>query len=69
MEHKISTLERAFQLARSGEHSSVEGIKRQLKAEGYDWNLPHGPHLNKQLRELIRAALPNVNETKSDGSN
>ena len=31
----ITTLERAFQLARSGQCSTLDDIKQRLKAEGY----------------------------------
>ena len=34
MTHRATTLERAYELARSGEHTTVGGIKAQLKAEG-----------------------------------
>jgi hypothetical protein len=33
---KVSALERAFQLARSGRIGTVDDIKKQLKQEGYD---------------------------------
>jgi hypothetical protein len=36
MEANLSALERAFQLARSGQVTDVIDIKAQLKREGYD---------------------------------
>jgi hypothetical protein len=57
MDWKISALERAFQLARSGRMATVTDIKKQLKREGYDERAVHGgPSLNSQLRGLIKAA-------------
>lgn len=55
---KLSALERAFQLARSGRISTVDDIKKQLKQEGYDVSSREyaGPSLRSQLRELIKAA-------------
>jgi hypothetical protein len=38
MDLNLSALERAFQLARSGQVSNVEDIRKRLKQEGYDAN-------------------------------
>jgi hypothetical protein len=56
MDQGTSALERAFQLARSGEYASVEDIKRRLKAEGYTSEQITGSSLSKQLRALIQDA-------------
>lgn len=56
MDHNLTTLARAFQLAKSGTCESVSAIKKQLKAEGYRIDQVEGPALSKQLRLLIRAA-------------
>jgi hypothetical protein len=56
VDHKLSALERAFQLARSGQTASVDDIRKQLRREGYDWRALEGPSLQSQLGELIRAA-------------
>jgi hypothetical protein len=56
MDQNITTLARAFQLAKSGNCDSVSAIKKQLKAEGYRIDQVEGPTLSKQLRSLIRAA-------------
>jgi hypothetical protein len=58
MDHKISALERAFQLARSGQVANIEEIKLKLKREGYEVNAAAygGQSLRSQLRELIKAA-------------
>jgi hypothetical protein len=51
----VTTLERAFQLARSGQCSTVDDIKQRLKAEGYRLLSSPGA-LNKQLLALMREA-------------
>ena len=57
MDPNRSALERAFQLARSGQVSNVEDISKRLKQEGYDArDMFVGPSLRSQLRELIKAA-------------
>lgn len=48
-----STLERAFELAESGDISSIEGLGRALNQEGYSLNMLTGPLLMKQLRARI----------------
>jgi hypothetical protein len=35
MDHGITTIERAFQLAKSGSYASVADIKKRLSVEGY----------------------------------
>jgi hypothetical protein len=57
MDLNLSALERAFQLARSGQVSNVEDIRKRLKQEGYDANAVYvGQSLKTQLRDLIKAA-------------
>ena len=56
MDHGIRTLERAFQLARAGDCSSVSDIKKRLIAEGFSGEQITGPVLSKQLKALILAA-------------
>src|SRR5262245_42105791 len=48
-----TSLERAFQLARSGQFSSLEHIRLQLNREGLNPRMVVGPVLRKQLRDLI----------------
>jgi len=36
MDPKVSALERAFQLARSGQTASIDDIRKRLKREGYE---------------------------------
>ena len=57
MEPNTSALERAFQLARAGRHTSVDAIRKQLQKEGYTTTQLFGRTLHKQLRELIDAAM------------
>jgi hypothetical protein len=57
MDHKISALESAFQLARAGQVAHVEDIRKKLKQEGYDEHaVDGGRSLHSQLRGLIKAA-------------
>ena len=63
MDHRLTALEYAFQMAKSGEYTSVEQIKKQLKAKGYSVAQITGPTLSRQLTNLIRAA-----QTKDDGA-
>jgi len=48
-----SSLERAFELARSGRYASIDEIKQRLKAELYDQHMIEGRSLRSQLRALI----------------
>jgi arginine repressor len=56
MYYDETALERAFQLARSGDHRSIDEIKRRLRTEGYSDAQITGATLSRQLRELIRSA-------------
>ena len=49
----VTTIERAFQLARSGSYENAEAIRRQLSREGYDARHIEGRFIIKQLHELI----------------
>lgn len=53
---RSTPLERAFQLARSGEYAGVDQIRRQLRTEGFDTGQLSGPQLMKQLRQLCAQA-------------
>lgn len=55
MTHRPTAIERAFELARTGNCSTVSELKSALKAEGYDTNGIVGGVLMKQLRALIAA--------------
>jgi hypothetical protein len=56
MQPTVTALERAFALARSGECTSVQAIKKCLTQEGYSVAQITGQALSKQLVALIRAA-------------
>jgi len=51
---QITTLERAFTLARTGEYASVDEIRQQLKRERFDQVEAHlaGHSINRELRAL-----------------
>ena len=53
-----TSLERAFELARSGQFSSLEDIRLQLNREGLNPRTVVGPVLRRQLRDLICEAHP-----------
>jgi len=59
MEANVSALERAFQLARSGQVIDVKDIKAQLKREGYDLGQITGSVLIRQLQRIMKAARNN----------
>jgi hypothetical protein len=56
MDHRITALERAFELARSGQVSRFSEIIEGLRGEGYSANQVQGPILRRQLVDLIKAA-------------
>lgn len=58
MNDRLTTLERAFQLAKSGDCASVTQIRERLKKEGYsDWQShTKGPSIRAQLNALCAAA-------------
>jgi len=57
MEHGVTSLERAFCLARSGRFRNVSAIKKQLYMEGYDQNQITGRSLLKQIYTLCRGSV------------
>ena len=50
----VDPVERAFQLAKSGQHHSVDEIRKAPRAEGHSLETICGPSLRRQLREMIR---------------
>lgn len=57
--YRVPTVERAYQLARSGEYSNVAELKGKLKAESYgdaDAQLA-GPFIRRQLTKLCGEAI------------
>ena len=53
MDHNLSALERAFQLAKSGRAAFVSDIIATLKREGYEISQIQGLKLIAQLKKLI----------------
>lgn len=51
-----TTLERAFELARSGRFETIRQLERVLAGEGYAVHQLNGPVLLEQLRKLMKAA-------------
>jgi hypothetical protein len=60
MDHRLTTLERAFQLARSGQVSTITEIVKSLKRDGYSTDQIEGAVLKRQLTDLIKAARSGV---------
>jgi hypothetical protein len=56
MDTRPTSLERAFELAKSGQCATVEEIRKKLKAEGLVASQIEGKMLFKQLRDLMEAA-------------
>jgi hypothetical protein len=56
MDQKLSALERAFQLAKSGEVAGLTQIATSLNREGYSASQIEGPLLKRQLANLIKTA-------------
>jgi hypothetical protein len=56
MNQRLTSLERAFELARSGTCADVNQVRRRLKDEGYAAQAIEGPSLMRQIRELCRFA-------------
>lgn len=54
MKPGMTTLERAFEIARSGGCNRVEEIRRQLAREGLDQHQITGRLLSRQLLEINR---------------
>jgi hypothetical protein len=61
MDHRITALERAFQLAKSGGVVGISDIKARLRREGYDERaVDGGPSLTSQLRGIIKIARSEI---------
>jgi hypothetical protein len=56
VDHKITAIERAFQIAKSGHAPNVDQIKVALLNEGYPSGRIDGPSLSKQLTAIIAVA-------------
>lgn len=60
MDQKMTALERAFQLARSGSVAGLTEIVASLNREGYSAKQIEGPLLKRQLARLIKGARDRV---------
>jgi hypothetical protein len=65
MDHTVTAIERAFQLAKSGDCASVHKIRKRLKTEGYSVAQITGGVLLRQLNALIKAAQGQAQGTNS----
>lgn len=65
MEIRVSQLERAFELARSGRCTTVADIKRRLREEGYQDDQVEGPMLFGQLNSLMKKSASNADRGSS----
>lgn len=67
---RVSTIERAFQLAKAGTCRSVSDIRNQLSAEGYDGVHGHldGMSIKRQLNAALagRGISPSKNDDDDD---
>jgi len=63
---RVTTIERAFQLAKAGTCGSISDIRNQLSAEGYDGIHGHldGMSIKRQLNAALAAR--GVTPTASD---
>jgi hypothetical protein len=55
---RMTSMERAFHLARSGRFTTLTEVVTTLDREGYSANQIQGPLLKRQLTVLIKAARP-----------
>src|SRR5262245_18202581 len=68
MDQKTTALERAFQLAKSGDFATLEAIRSQLKAEGYPVAQIVGKTLLRQLRDAARVAKGDLSGAANSGT-
>lgn len=57
MHAQKTTLERALELARSGNYRQLEEVTRELRAEGYDLNQMFGRKFHAQLGGIMAHAI------------
>jgi hypothetical protein len=56
MQHRATAVERAFQLARTGQVAEFSEIVKALRGERYSVDQLQGPMLKRQLVDLIKTA-------------
>lgn len=59
MPARKTSLERAFDMAKTRPYADLAALVRDLKKEGYDQHQIEGRQLKKQLSELIRSTKAN----------
>jgi hypothetical protein len=64
--YRPSPLERAFELADTGEYSGAPGIRLALGKEGYALDQLYGPQLLRQLRDRCQEARERAGMTGDD---
>ena len=68
MPTSMTTIERAFFLARFGECTRVDDLIKRLDREGYDGRRIQGRLLRKQLRDLIQEAIKRQSKSPSESA-
>jgi len=68
MDQNTTALERAFQLANSGNFDTIKAIRSKLKAEGYPSTQIVGKSLINQLRDAVRVAKGDLTGAANIGS-
>ena len=56
MHQRMTSMERAFDLARSGRFTSLNEVMTSLNREGYSADQIQGPFQKRQLTDLIKTA-------------
>jgi hypothetical protein len=64
---RLTSMERAFHLARSGRFTTLTELVTTLDREGYSAKQIQGPLLKRQLTGLIKAARPELDRDLSRG--
>ena len=65
MDHRMTAVERAFQLAKSGQVAEFSEIVKAIRGEGYSVDQLQGPMLKRQLVDLIKTARARERLTNS----
>jgi hypothetical protein len=68
MDQRMTELERAFQLAKSGRVAGLTDIITSLKRDGYPASQIEGPLLRRQLTDLIKAARTGTTSSDRQGN-
>jgi hypothetical protein len=67
LQHRPGAIERAFQLANSGEYATIKAIDERLRQEGYDFIFEHlaGEFTRTQLKSLLSNSLQDIGPVQS----